>query len=267
MTPKRWTTTLAMLLLTVAPLAGQEKPSEAQTSQAATWACPWGRMGSGMMGGPTAIQGHTPMMRGGHMMGGQGTMEWSGMTGWPGMMGGYGMMSTYGMMGTMQGMGSVPSALLAAAEPLGLSADQKTRLESIATTARKNSVSQMQAAWQARQQAAQALNGDAPDLDAYAKALRTASDHMVQAQVAMAKASVDARAVLTEAQRTQLQKGMALVGSMACGMAGYGSSMHAGSDLWQRPWHRPPLNRPRTITPPKARAARGPGFVSCRPRS
>lgn len=238
MTPKRWTTTLAMLLLTVAPLAGQEKPSEAQTGQAGNWTCPWGSMGYGMMGmmgygipeGTAAMQGHAPMMHGGHMMGGQGTMGLSGMAGRPGMMGAHGMMDGgYGMMGTTQGMGSLPSGLLAAAEPLGLSADQKTRLESIATTARENSVSQMQAASQGRQQAAQALSGDTPDLDAYAKALRAASDHMVQAQVAMAKASVDARAVLTPEQRTRLQNGLALVGSMSCGMAGYGGSMHGDS--------------------------------------
>jgi len=227
--------TLAMLLLTVAPLAGQEKPGEPQADQGAAAACPWavmghgmmGMMGHGMTGGPAGMQRHAPMMRAGHMMGAQGAGGWSGMAG--GMMGGYGAMGGYGMMGATEGMASLPAGLLAAAEQLGLSADQKTRLESIATTARENGVSQMQAARQARQQAAQALNGNAPDLDAYAKALHTASDHMVQAQVAMAKASLDARAVLTPEQRTRLQNGMALAGEMACGMAGYGGAMHGGS--------------------------------------
>ncbi len=76
----------------------------------------------------------------------------------------------------------------------------------------------MSAMMGAHQRARAALEGESPDLDAYEEALQEGANRMVQAHVAMARASAEARAVLTEEQRARIQGGM----QMMHGMMGQG---------------------------------------------
>jgi len=138
-----------------------------------------------------------------------------------GMMGAHGMMGSQDMMaaqGMMQDMAPGAGAFLAAADPLGLTPDQRKSLEALRTTAQATRMAHMQAAMAARRSASEALSGDSPDLKAYGQALQAAADEMVQAQVAMARARIDARAVLTPDQRATVESGMALMGAMRGGM-------------------------------------------------
>lgn len=196
MNTMRWTTVVTALALSAAPVAGQMNGGMRRgMSQEAPQTCPvMGAMGA-MMGG------------GGPMMG-------------QGMHGG-------GMM-----MGTPGSVLLGAADELGLNADQKQKLEDIQKTATSTMTAQMQVAMTARQKAAEATSGDAPDMDAYGKALRQAADAMVQAHLAMAQASVEARAVLTPEQRQNAESRFGLGEAMRCGMGMMGmgpGGMHGGS--------------------------------------
>ena len=66
-----------------------------------------------------------------------------------------------------------------------------------------------------------------PDLEAYEARLREATSHMVQARVAMARAGVEARQVLTPEQRDRLSFARQMMremrpGTMGGGMMGQG---------------------------------------------
>jgi hypothetical protein len=77
----------------------------------------------------------------------------------------------------------------------------------------------------ARSAAAEALDGTA-DLDAYQAALQQAADQMVQAQVELARAGVDARGVLEPSQEARLDELIA-AGFTGCGvMRGSGVGGH-----------------------------------------
>lgn len=112
-----------------------------------------------------------------------------------------GMQHCMAMMG-----GPPPQMLLQHREALGLSADQVSRLEALQARARETAMPQMQPTMQAHMAAAELLKGDAPDLQGYEARLREAADHMVRAHVAMARAAVDARRVLTPEQRGRLDE-------------------------------------------------------------
>lgn len=125
-----------------------------------------------------------------------------------------------GMMGSMQ---AGPGMILRSAEALELTPDQTERLEALQERTHSEHQEHMQAAMAAHQEAAAALEGDAPDLEAYSAALGEAADHMVVAHVAMTRASLEARAILTPEQREKLGE---IMGDMR-GM--HGGTMHGGS--------------------------------------
>lgn len=75
--------------------------------------------------------------------------------------------------------------------------------------------------------ASELLDSDSPDLAAYEARLREATDHMVQAYTAMARASVEARQLLTPEQRDRLSVARQMIhqmrpGTMGGGMMGNG---------------------------------------------
>lgn len=212
---------LMMLGATAVPAAGQGMGMSGQSD---------GMMGTGMMQMCHAMMGGD--MDGGMMKSGDGAMEGhAGMMargGMQGMKDMQGMSGMAGMMGMMQGMGFGPAALLGAADRLQLTPDQKSRLETLAQTVRQEHQSHMQAIMSAHQDGAEMLKADSPDLGAYQQTLKTAADHMVQAHMAMTRATVEARGILTEEQRAELQDGMALMGSMMCGKMGGGEQGASG---------------------------------------
>lgn len=159
-----------------------------------------------------------------------------GMSGMMQMMG-QGMMAP-GMMRMMgQGMGMMatggPSAatMLRMGEALRLTDEQKSRLQAIQEQYSESTRMPMQQVMQAHQQAAAALQGESPDFEAYEDALREGAARMVDAHVAMARAAVEAKAVLTDEQRSQLRnlaqmmRGMMMGGGQS-GMMGPGGGDH-----------------------------------------
>lgn len=126
-----------------------------------------------------------------------------------GMMGG-GMMGS-GMMPMMgQGMGMMatggpgPVTLLRMRDALELTDEQVSRLESIQAEFEEGTQSHRTGMMASHAAAAEALQGDSPDLDAYQVSLQSAANLMVQLHVAMARAALEAREVLTPDQRQQL---------------------------------------------------------------
>lgn len=155
------------------------------------------------------------------MMGEQ--MMMGGMMG-QGMMGS-GMMQMMGQgMGMMATGGPGPAMILRMEDALDLTDDQIGRLEEIRQEFSGTQQQHMNAAMSAHQNARQALEGEDPDFEAYQEALQEASTHMVQAHVAMARAAVQARQVLTAEQRQRLQQGMGMMQGMM-GDPGAGSGM------------------------------------------
>jgi len=135
----------------------------------------------------------------------------------PGMMGS-GMMQMMGHgMGMMATGGPGPTMLLRTRDALELTDDQVSRLEAIRDEHAGAPRQAMTAAMSAHRRAAEALHGDSPDFGAYEDALGEASDHMVRAHVAMARAAVQARAVLTPEQRERLHSGMQMMREMMGG--------------------------------------------------
>jgi Spy/CpxP family protein refolding chaperone len=121
-----------------------------------------------------------------------------------------------GMMGEhcvkMMG-GSPPAMLLHHQEELGLSADQIRRIEQL--QADTHGGAHMGAVMAAHREAAGVLQADRPDFAAYETKLREAAGHMIQAHTQMARATVEARGILTPEQREK-------VAGMAHGPASHG---------------------------------------------
>lgn len=125
------------------------------------------------------------------MMGGMaGPMMGSRMTGSP-------------MMGAM---GPGPEMLLAASDALELTPDQTERLEAIRDRLQDEHRVHMSSVMTAHGDASAAVEGDAPDLDAYARALNEAADQMVLAHVAMTRSALEARKILTPEQLEKLDE-------------------------------------------------------------
>ena len=141
-----------------------------------------------------------------------------------------GQMTGPGMMGSVDAMHGGPGMILRSSQALALTAAQTERLEALQERLRSEFQEHMQAAMAAQQEAAVALEGDAPDLDAYSAALREAADHMVVAHVAMTRATLDARGILTPEQREKLGDAMGGMHGMHGGMTpgGGAGSGHAG---------------------------------------
>jgi Spy/CpxP family protein refolding chaperone len=121
--------------------------------------------------------------------------------------------------------GAQPAMILLHADHLGLSQDQVRRIEAIRD--RTDGAAHMQGAMATQRQAAELLQAEQPDLAAFEARLRQAADHMVQAHTTMARAAVDARAILTPEQRASLA-GMAH-GAMGHGDMGHGAGHGHGA--------------------------------------
>lgn len=177
--------TAAFLALTVVPARAQQHPHGQGMHQgtAMMMSCPTTQqMMQGMYGQGTAgMHGQRMGMRG------QGTMGMHGHTGG----------ATMGAMGSLS-LG--PGMLLRVSDALGLTPEQVEQLTALRERTRDQQQAQMQAASDGCRTAASALEGDAPDLDAYAEALNEVADHMVAAQVTLARTAIEARELLTAEQ-------------------------------------------------------------------
>jgi Spy/CpxP family protein refolding chaperone len=140
------------------------------------------------------------MMMGGMM--GQGMMGW-GMTQMMGQ--GMGMLATGG---------PGPAMILRLEEPLDLTGDQVRHLEEIRDQFYETVRTEMNAAVTAHRDARAAVQIESPDFEAYERFVNEASDHMVQAHVAMARATARAREILTGEQRQQLHEGFVMMQRM-----------------------------------------------------
>lgn len=179
-------------------------------------------MGQGMMGGMMQMmqQMHEMMQMMGQGMSGAGMMG-------PGMMG----MMDRGM-GMMATGGPGPATILGMGDALALDEDQKTRLEAIEADYRSTVQPLMSQAMEAQGRAASALDGDPPDFDAYEDALHAATDPMIEAHAAMARAAFEAREVLTEEQRDKLAGGMqSMQGMMGAGQGGGAGMMRQSGPM------------------------------------
>jgi hypothetical protein len=194
------TVSMLAVLATVAtlPLAAQQP--DTSRSGAASGHMPYGHMGSGhMMGagmGGSGMMG-AGMMHGGMMHGGMGMMA-----GWMR----YGMGMDSSMMGSMMGnMAYMPQHLLAERDSLKLTPAQVTRLQSI----EQSMHSVHQAMWQQAQPhmraMASVMSGSSPDSASLKRDFDAASAAMSAAHWAVVNAAVQARGVLTEAQRHQVE--------------------------------------------------------------
>jgi Spy/CpxP family protein refolding chaperone len=142
-----------------------------------------------------------------------------------------GMMMGEGMSSQMlqrvgQGLGIVvtggpgPAMILSMGEALNLTGDQRTQLDAIQTEYSEAAQPHIPGMIAAHQDVRVALEGDAPDFDAYEQALQKGADFMVQAHVEMAQAAEEVRKILTDEQVEQLGSGMA----MMHGMMGHGQT-------------------------------------------
>jgi len=106
---------------------------------------------------------------------------------------------------TMETMGSIaqflPGVLLQHQERLKLNDVQTARLQALQKQAQADCAQHVRLAMPAQRTAIQLLEATPPDFAAYAAKLKEASAHTVEAELAMAKALVAARKVLTNAQR------------------------------------------------------------------
>lgn len=208
MTSMKWMVAGTLFAWGATPVAGQHMRMGAPGQQG-------GMMDQGMMQTCHAMMGGG--MAGHAMMSGAGAVQ------------GQSMMGGGAMTDLMQHMGPSPAALLGAAEHLGLTPDQTTRLEALATSSAERHQVHMDAAMTARQGAAGALGSDKIDVDAILGGLRGAADHMVEAHIDVVRASLDASAVLTPEQRAELENATALMRAMACGMMSDERTMKGGT--------------------------------------
>ena len=163
---------------------------------------------------PVAAQGHHgargDSARGMGMQGQPGMMQ-------PGMMQG-GMMRMMGGQGGMMGMAMGPGVVLRLQGSLELTDDQVAQLEMLRDSARTTMRQHMMQGMQGMRAASRLLTSDSPDLEAYAAQLRESMDHMIQAHMAMARAGVEARQVLTPEQRERLSMARRMMHEMHPGM-------------------------------------------------
>ena len=106
----------------------------------------------------------------------------------------------------MQMMGApTPGMILHHKQELGLSAEQIGRLETLEKQAEAACSQHMRLGMEAHQAANQLLEAAAPDFAAYTAKMKQAAGQMAEGHVAMAKAALEARAVLTPAQREKVK--------------------------------------------------------------
>ena len=152
------------------------------------------------------------------------------------------MMQMDGGMMEMMAMPASPQMILRMREALDLTDQQVQRIEAIQGEMQQGHQPHMHAAMQAMQEAQRLLEADSPDWTRYEAQLREATNHHVQAHVAMARASVDARNVLTAEQRERLGTGMTMMREMMQGgMPGMMERMGSGMMRQdQHPTDHPP---------------------------
>jgi len=195
---------------------GAVSPQDTASSAEEGWgtACPYaqmmgtpygmmGMMGSGMYGQGMYGQGRMGSGMYGQGMYGQGMMGsgYAGAGGYP-MMGG----GTMGFGGMMPGGLVGPQQLIGMSERLGLSADQVSDLEDVQARALTAAQAAMNQAAEARTRAVTTLEQNPSDFEAYANALRDVSTEITEANLAMARASFEARDLLTKEQRGSLEE-------------------------------------------------------------
>lgn len=164
---------------------------------------------------PGVAQGHHGAR--GDSSGGMGMMQGQG-----GMMQGGMMQMMGGQGGMMMGMAMGPGMVLRLQESLDLTEAQVTQLEALRDSVGPTMQQHMMQGMQGMHAASELLASDSPDLEAYAARLGEAASQMVQAHVAMARAAVAARQVLTPEQREQLSQARQMMHEMAPGMMGGG---------------------------------------------
>ena len=117
-----------------------------------------------------------------------------------------------GMM-EMQGMPS-PAMILQLREPLGLTQAQVQRIEAIRDRVEREHQPHMQAAMKAMREADGLLGAAALEQARYEAKLREAANQHVQAHLAMTRGWLEARAVLTPEQRSNLEFGVKVMRQM-----------------------------------------------------
>jgi len=196
--------TAALALVAAAPLAAQ-RPAPRDTSRRAT-------MGHPMMPAQGMHQGM------GGMAAGQGGPTRCAM-----MMGG--MMHDSAMGGMMEGMmGSMAESaehVLAEKATLRLTTDQERRITTIRDAARTDHDAAMRDAQRHGQELAEVMRAAAPDTSTMKAHFNGMQAGMGQAHLAMLRSAALTRAVLTDAQRRQVDS---LATAMGCGMMGGGAA-------------------------------------------
>lgn len=107
----------------------------------------------------------------------------------------------------MHAMMASPAMILRLREPLELTDTQVQRIEAIHSRVQREHQPHIQAAKEAMHEAAALLDTASLDVSLYEAKLREAGNHMVLANVTLARGWVEARQVLTEEQRSNLQFG------------------------------------------------------------
>lgn len=132
-----------------------------------------------------------------------------------------------GDMGMMSSSAPGPAMLIRMGPVLDLTEKQTTELEAIQAELTDDRASHMPLAMEAHERAAALIAGGETDLAAYEGTLREAMDHMISVHVSVARAALDARAVLTDEQRARLEGATAMMRHMESMMDG---GMHGMSD-------------------------------------
>lgn len=194
------------------------------------------------------------------MTGAQAMMGMPGMMGMapaPGMRGGMGMMEMMGArdsqemgpgnmlgMATMPMMGArfpAPRFLLAMKEDLNLSSDQVQALEQLQARAYEKVQGEMNAAQRQEPESDSSAELRGEDTEQYVQALRDYMTHMTEARIAMVRAGIEARGLLTPDQRNQLEEAFGTWGMMGHrqgmimnGVEGGHDGHHGGSGEMRR---------------------------------
>jgi Spy/CpxP family protein refolding chaperone len=98
-----------------------------------------------------------------------------------------------------------PAMLMHHAEDLALTAEQQAKVSELAKTSQAACEQHLDAAAAAHKAAAALLDKDAPDLAAYQAKLRETTDHVLQGHLAVVKAGLEGRAILTPEQAAKLK--------------------------------------------------------------
>lgn len=122
--------------------------------------------------------------------------------------------SMMGGMSMMEALGPGPMMLIRAATVLGLTDAQVERLNAIHEAAHAEHARHQESAMQSRHAAMEALSSDDPDLAGFEAAMRAHHEAMLQGQMSMVRAHVEAAGVLTDGQRQTLETAAAVMKAM-----------------------------------------------------